>query len=778
MDKQDRISEKFRLMMEKSWASIYSKHVRNKYFNYYHRIFDILMKFLSLICQVDLNRMDYFYNSDNKIFDNSQSSNIMIGSKHFGLMRSDKIKPSIFIKSIRISYYFCCCYLINNVVFYYRYDWALYQYRWYKEYINKLKLNSYDDMKDIYSNDDDNIHNLTIHLNSLKELVDYNEQIIMKLGAPFKDLNFLVESSFIYIVLVTLFGYQASYLGNKFFVLDLSSMRFACNKNAYIKNYTKLVVLELNDFIESSRNFVTICLKSSANIRIFNDINKSFGNNDNDNNHKDMMINLMSIKESKLLKSNSPFKTISNHKITIKHLKSMALNGELIPMNRTSEFCDLLILWGSTFMTVLSISYTIFLLYYIITISSFVEIYLSNFSDIFVLIVFLFIGLLAASSLSFFLTAVVINSVDRIVHVTRLTNMIKSCVFENRTKLDSLFINNSSLPTTFMNKLNKLNNHQGNDLNFFNSDYYRNYYHYQQATNDISVNKKNDLIYKKESQVKFVLYDKNEYNYLKFCWRKNVQDELVYYDKLNKDLLYIIFQYRIFIRQLKINSKSMNFFSWGTLITISSAPILIVLQGPYLDKQLVSLSTWTFLFFILNGDCCLAPICYRHSKCLDLCKALFSLIAHLEELQTISKYSTIYSRDLDDSDYNYPLLIDKSSDNDTNLVSNLERGIVNNNSEQDQEQTEEELIKLTEPKVQDIYDMHVSRLIFKELSNLDILTRKFATVSLGLTFTFPNFIKFHVFSTSIIMYSILNNLYSSRYEQQASISNTFGFLFH
>lgn len=657
MDIEGSLTEDFRLSVEESWASIYESHRYSKIHKFSYMFTRFFLKFCSYFCLVDLYRMDKSSSKNGRSFRKKNQEVQFL---------STLTRKTMAQKVFTITFYFCTGYMCWVIVLSYRYDLFWYEYKWYMELSRRLISKS--------NHPEQEVKNVEQRLEELRVKVDHAEELVSYFGSPFLNLNFMNESTVILIIFVNFVSYQMSLLMNYRRPYDMLSIRFMLQPQLYLDYYSRLVICEINDYIESSRNFVRICLSNNQGFTSRQEISTI----DNPNKFNNNLL----LRETKLLNSSSGLKAIRNHNSTVRLIRTMALNGKLIPLNRTSHFTDKILLRSTLFNMMMPLGFTIFAMIFT-AIMYFIRDINLKLMDLIAGIIFTNLCFVALVSMCFYVSLITTNSLDYVTYVIELRKVIESCIYKSRLRLDYLM---------FREQRRKQLNEIGMERN----------------------------------QIGCLVCDD---------LNRKLKVNEAQFAQLNEQLVYILLQYRFLVRQLKTNKHSVDFFAFCALMVITGATLIIVMQAPYVDKDLVLVSTCAFMFFVFIGDCCLVPICYRHSKCLDLCRSLFSLLAHLVELER--------------------------------NISIPERN--NNNNNNNKRSLGKPGTKIIEPdntianlwpieESSELFDMHILRLIWKELSQTDILTNKFATISVGLSFTYPNFMRFHILSGFLIVYSALNNI--------------------
>lgn len=165
--------------------------------------------------------------------------------------------------------------------------------------------------------------------------------------------------------------------------------------------------------------------------------------------------------------------------------------------------------------------------------------------------------------------------------------------------------------------------------------------------------------------------------------------------RMNHDLFKLVLDYKIFVAQLKSMQNSFGFIAFQSLLVAFIMPVTGRLHVPYLDEKVKLLTVLVSVVFMAFSDLCMIPVCHLYSRCLDLYKSLSSLLAHVVHVTS-------------------------------------EEG------------------ELTDD-TRTIYDEHLTWIIRKELNHPDQLRVQFATIGLGLLFTYQNLIRVHFWFGLIVL---------------------------
>lgn len=193
--------------------------------------------------------------------------------------------------------------------------------------------------------------------------------------------------------------------------------------------------------------------------------------------------------------------------------------------------------------------------------------------------------------------------------------------------------------------------------------------------------------------------------------------------RLNLKLLSIYLNYKIFMRQLKFSKPSIRMMAMLVLQIQLLAPVFTYIQLPLINPNYVPPLMSCNLFFLLLCDFCMAPICYLHSRCLDLSKTLSSLLAHSIELDAICKRWR------------------RSATKRPNYV----------------------------------YDKHIMSLLSKELIQAENFENQFTISLFGYPLKYTTFLRVHIVSGLILLYSISTGAKANA--EKSLLANSFTSLF-
>lgn len=160
---------------------------------------------------------------------------------------------------------------------------------------------------------------------------------------------------------------------------------------------------------------------------------------------------------------------------------------------------------------------------------------------------------------------------------------------------------------------------------------------------------------------------------------------------MNANLLFVVFQYKIFLRQLYSTMNSNRFIAFFALQAMMFPPVMMYIYSPYIPAQYKTYAICLGFWPITWIDLYLFPISYAFSRSLDLHRLLLSLLAHGVQVQT---------------------------------------------------------------EIGSVYADHTLMLLEREISNSESPINRFSITMFGLSFTYSSLLKFH-FWLSIIAIAVV-----------------------
>lgn len=556
-------------------------------------------------------------------------------NKYTDLFDNRLIHVPMWLKLYRLLYIICTIFTIIYLIFQYKYDIHLHRYNLYTNYNYQLYpvANTNKQFKNVTKLDVD------LELSKLKAQIDHDRNILISIGAPFLNHSFTIEFVYIYIIYISVAVFIEIYIYNHFVHLfDLRTIKTIYDREKIIKHYSRIVSDQVNKFILSNRNFVISLLNRT------NDKRTRFITS----------INCRTRKSKKYQIS----RIISDYYLLIEQFKLLTLEAKLIPLNKKSiQIDELTLLYNKICFASSTSTFLIVTIYWLAT----VTIYgwrIENINDLLVMGQFLIPSSISSISVMFYLTSIAINTIEYIKFVKQLKNITIEFIHKSQFNLKG-----------FLNLV----------------DYKREVAESDSCKLD---NYDNNNKHSKCNNKLVDFYKPNEKIYLRTI------DNFKYQD-LNYDLLFILIQYKLLLRQLKFNKPTISLVAFCTLQIQFLAPLLLFIQLPFIKSEIVPILVSCFLFFVILGDCCLIPIAYMHSRCLELCKALFSVMAHSSECINSKTGEYVYSK-------------------------------------------------------------HTIRVLSKELTNYEQFNQQFAIILLGYKITYPTFVRLHVLIGLLMIYSFSN----------------------
>lgn len=117
------------------------------------------------------------------------------------------------------------------------------------------------------------------------------------------------------------------------------------------------------------------------------------------------------------------------------------------------------------------------------------------------------------------------------------------------------------------------------------------------------------------------------------------------YASINSDLLLILMHYRLFAAQLRPAQKSLGFWVLACVGIMVSFPIFGRLHVPYINDRMARFICIIICLVIIGSpDIALVPLCRMNSRCLDLCRSLWTLMATLVAMEDQPKFCHLLNR--------------------------------------------------------------------------------------------------------------------------------------
>lgn len=505
-------------------------------------------------------------------------------------------------------------------------------------------------------------------------------------GSPYMMLNFLIE--IIYWILITMAIYLCGFLNFYYRLMapfDYSLLRAVLDWRNERRLINNIIRNEVEKYIFSSRNFAQVCVEKTKFTTRHMQVCSMLHRNGKMQSNRDVWHPIHSAK-------NELRRQLLDHISCCNQLKQMALDGSLMPRNRTLRqiriFTEGIIIFCLLFMGYTYGAAILFGFGFLLVSDYNIEVTLMN-----ILVIFqagiLVIVLMAISS--FYISLVGANFVDQICYVRHIRNKISECISNNEHYFNQC-------------NLQKDNQQVANALN-----------------REVATLKRRctlQLPHRELSEQVSRLDD--EFN------RKVRKHSLAAmadfnFTQMNKNLLEVIMHYKIFIAQLRPVTRSFGPFLFGCLIIMIVLPFSLRLHVIYLNYTF-KLYAMFFSFILASvADVVLVPLCHMYTRCLHLQKSLSSLLAHTLEVTRDASNNQQETSD--------PISNESSLDEE------------NPGAKQAQRFTR-------------IYDSHTIWLLRKELSHPEQMHSQFSIYTFGISLTYDNLLRVH-FWVSLLSLSMM-----------------------
>ena len=200
--------------------------------------------------------------------------------------------------------------------------------------------------------------------------------------------------------------------------------------------------------------------------------------------------------------------------------------------------------------------------------------------------------------------------------------------------------------------------------------------------------------------------------------------------EMNTNLVLAVLHYKIFIRQLKPIQRPVGFVSFVAIVLLLLHPVLVRIHVPYMESQNLQNNYYIVILIVaVFVNCLVGPLCYINSRCLNLYKSLFSLLAHTLDVEQSNEFQSASFA---------------SSRSSSPSVSRTTAAATT---------TSQSLHQPLPPACRPIYDPHTVWILRKELEHPDELILQFETKCLGLKMTYANLVRIY-FWLGILVLSI------------------------
>lgn len=295
-----------------------------------------------------------------------------------------------------VIYFYVLGKTLINSTYQYRYDFAKSQY-------------------DTLSQNHSQADNMTML--RLAEEVEKNRGMLKYLGSPFINMHFMVETAYIqFIIIFIIVHVEAQIYFRYISPFNCSLIRLIFNIKREQLNYSNLIIVELNRFIESSANFV-LRFKRIRETRRFRD----------DSHYWQQMQSQLELDQIGM----SRMVFAPNHQSSVQLIKQMALNGLFQPINHKPAWLEriytlyLRVLYSVVIIAILFVF--VFLMYILPKMADAGDIELKS-NDLIYLIEILFGIIAIICCLVFYAALSLINIIDHLRTIRELEKKIKTCI--------------------------------------------------------------------------------------------------------------------------------------------------------------------------------------------------------------------------------------------------------------------------------------------------------------------------------------------------------------
>lgn len=601
-----------------------------------------------------------------------------------------------------------------------------------------------------------------------------SRRTLKHIGAPYMNAHFGFE---IFIIFALLLCYDYLIYIRLYYSyiqpFEFSLIRSMLDFEAEIKICNQLIRDEVNKFIESSRVFT---------LNLIETVQQSMERLKYSNLHLtvDEMRKIKSIQKIGLQRLRL------DHSFAVEQLRYMALDGSLIPMNKSYDWINKIIKYHGIFTICFNI-YCLILQAAIATVFPMITgvpveldpLDLLGIFDVSIIIVSVIVGS------TFYGTLVFATCVDQVYIANHIRACIERCVEINERKFQSCIILSDDfqnyqdtacikLDSTVAEILSadkrKSISRSRSSLELSRSVRMRLQSNCDLMSPELQasgrlVSMSRDDSHKMDENYSLFKVDNNIYNYVypsqttKQCSNRNQQQQEYLmtmnfvrnaqsrtcielgscFAEMNMNLLQVLLQYKIFASQLRMTKQSFGALSMTCFTLLLVMPLVGRLHMPYVDERVRYYVAMASILCALAADIfILIPITHMYSRCLNLYRAQSILIAHIVRIGL--RYHHLINK--------VPALAPALGDKDwANYVENL-------------------LWQHSLKRPQRIYDSHAVWMLRKELNHPDHFVNQYVTVLVGVPLKYENVLRAH-FWVGIVIISLFID--SSTYERHRDL---------
>lgn len=370
------------------------------------------------------------------------------------------------------------------------------------------------------------------------------------------------------------------------------------------------------------------------------------------------------------------------HQQQMKQLNYLLNSGHLWPLNRTREWTQTIsLLVGVFYLGCISWSVFFDVCLYVLLPK------LANFNiesdwpmDYLFNLELVYACAICVLSLIFYMCIVLVCCLDQVMLIQQINKLISDCIRSNSSKFYSFVASELSKFVSTTHTVDSI------------------------SSEDEVLSLASDKLLEMNECCKYSA-NKKLGNILKCNWEVEIAN-------YNANLLHTFVHYKIFISQLRPLLKPIGVLAFVAISLVILHPLLIRFHTPYVAS--VELKSRYYIIALITAifvNTLIFPVCYINSRCVDLYKAMSSLLSHTMEVQ-------LHLSDLINRFPSVKQLITSKSTN--------------------------------------VYSKHTLWLIRKELQNPDLFLNRFDTRILGLSFTYNNLVRVY-FYVGIISISIFSD---------------------
>ena len=665
---------------------------------------------------------------------------------------------------ILILYYSSVSLLIVNIYFQYKYDYHLMRQQSFKAIVapgtNTLDVSKHIHMYDStplvstikYLRHQETIGNLNGSMalramaRKFDEEVEKARHYLDMIGSPYVSLHFVVEV--VYYTLVLSISYIFDFLRTyykKVAPFDHSLLRSILDWKHERRLINGIVLRELDKIIQSSRNFTNICVEQAKCLIREMQMNNILLLDDD---VKTKRLKQQNLHQSIRLTRNELKRQLIDHLICCNHLKEMAIDGTLMPRNRSRRwirrlnesmtlFCILFL--GYAYGATISFAFAFFIL------APDYDIELAP-NDLCLIAAAGVLICILVPVAAFYISLVCANSADQILYVMHVRRLFVDCIGKN----DEYFRQNLVIKdsVSFRRLTLRAQEYTSTDqpaIGSSNPDIAKKDLNYGQTSNQISDPiaglKSEDISLEDTQSQSFTLVDPN-------------------FIQMNKNLLEAFMHYKIFKAQMRANTHAFGPFVFGCLILMTTIPVSLRLHSSYLNDTFKVYAMIFCLVMVSVADIVLLPLCYLYSRCLDLHRCLSSLLAHTVEVTNAMRHNQRSKFGHKIRGYTSDCRDDQCARKSQVFSAEINLGEEVDETRNPTQHENNERV-MTAYSSNRIYDAHTIWLLRKELIDSDQMVGQFVIYAFGVRLTYGNILRLHFWVSLFTLSMIVSSKFPS-----------------